>query len=293
MRFGGHETFVVREGWLYKGLDLLNKQPDRYVDPLVADWLGVGRNMAKSIKHWLTVTGLVMPPRRAADKDNEITQIGRLIMKYDKYMLDTATWWILHINLVTQSRDAIIWPWFFNAFSLERFDRTHCADQFLRYSEVNNLKSVNPKTVQKDLLCLLSSYGRPIPAEKQDPEDTKESPFRDLGLLVHFRDTDTYQIQRDRKDIPPEILLHLLSVTFGGHATDSGDAIVKVRDALTLPRSPGRVFALGSDGLVDLAESASEALGEESISIRSLAGERVIRFRPRTGFGWLEQYYQR
>jgi hypothetical protein len=51
MRFGGHETFAIREGWLHKGLMLLANHPARVDDNHVADWLGVGRNMGKSIKH--------------------------------------------------------------------------------------------------------------------------------------------------------------------------------------------------------------------------------------------------
>ena len=41
MRFGGHETFTIREGWLHKGLKLLTKNPDLLLDEYVADRLGV------------------------------------------------------------------------------------------------------------------------------------------------------------------------------------------------------------------------------------------------------------
>lgn len=57
MKFGGHETFPVREGWLHKGLKLVVEEPEKLVDEHVADWLGVGRNMAKSIRYWLQATG--------------------------------------------------------------------------------------------------------------------------------------------------------------------------------------------------------------------------------------------
>ena len=53
MRFGGHETFPVREGWLHKGLKLVVEEPGKLTGEHVADWLGVGRNMAKSIRYWL------------------------------------------------------------------------------------------------------------------------------------------------------------------------------------------------------------------------------------------------
>ena len=61
MRFGGHETFAIREGWLHKGLRLLRDHPERLVAEEAADWLGVGRNMAKAIRHWLVATGLAAP----------------------------------------------------------------------------------------------------------------------------------------------------------------------------------------------------------------------------------------
>ncbi len=50
MRFGGHETFPIREGWLNKGLRLLVEDPIKMTDEYYADWLGVGRNMGKAIK---------------------------------------------------------------------------------------------------------------------------------------------------------------------------------------------------------------------------------------------------
>ena len=39
MRFGGHETFPVREGWLHKGLKLVAEEPDKLSHEHVADWL--------------------------------------------------------------------------------------------------------------------------------------------------------------------------------------------------------------------------------------------------------------
>ena len=56
MKFSGHETFAIREGWLHKGLKLLIEEPELLYDEYVADWLGVGKNMSRSIRHWLVVT---------------------------------------------------------------------------------------------------------------------------------------------------------------------------------------------------------------------------------------------
>ena len=63
MRFGGHETFAIREGWLARGLELLTTTPELLVDEFSEDHLGVGRNMAKAIRHWLVATGLAESTR--------------------------------------------------------------------------------------------------------------------------------------------------------------------------------------------------------------------------------------
>ena len=59
-RFSGHETFHCRHFWLKKGFDYASqstvfKSPD---SPAV---LGVGKNMVKSIEHWLRAFGLIDP----------------------------------------------------------------------------------------------------------------------------------------------------------------------------------------------------------------------------------------
>jgi hypothetical protein len=94
MKFSGHETFTIREGWLYKGMELVQNNPTLFKDNIpCADALGVGTNMAKSIKHWLQVTGLT---ESIATKPGELrfTDFGRLIWKYDPYFTDQGTWWL-------------------------------------------------------------------------------------------------------------------------------------------------------------------------------------------------------
>ena len=116
MRFGGHETFSVREGWLFKGLRMLIEDPDLLGDEFVADHLGVGRNMAKSIRHWLVATELAYRGEgRVHNKTPlRVTELGRLVNDHDPYFLEIGTWWALHANLVRNRDDAATWVWFFN-----------------------------------------------------------------------------------------------------------------------------------------------------------------------------------
>ena len=97
MRFGGHETFAIREGWLHKGLRLLNDDPELFTQDDVADHLGVGRNMAKSIRHWLQATQLAEPSREAVAGKRpllQMTDLGQAIWERDPYFLSDGTLWI-------------------------------------------------------------------------------------------------------------------------------------------------------------------------------------------------------
>ena len=49
-RFKGHESFILREGWLNKGLFEIEKNAKVFSENYGADELGVGPNMAKSIR---------------------------------------------------------------------------------------------------------------------------------------------------------------------------------------------------------------------------------------------------
>src|SRR4051794_14845156 len=100
MRFGGHETFPVRETWLSKGLRLVDSDSKAFDELLVADYLGVGANMAKAIRHWLRITGLI---DAGAKSSLAPTALGKLVLKQDPAMLRPATWWALHINVCSQA----------------------------------------------------------------------------------------------------------------------------------------------------------------------------------------------
>ena len=54
----GHESFVLRDGWLTKGLRAVENNPRVFSNNSGADALGVGTNMAKSIRYWMKTAGL-------------------------------------------------------------------------------------------------------------------------------------------------------------------------------------------------------------------------------------------
>jgi hypothetical protein len=299
---GGHETFWVREGWLHRGMRLVQENPKLYLQEDAADDLGVGSNMVKSIRHWLVATGLVEHSARqrgGAATDPKLTDLGKLILKRDEYLMEPGTWWALHINLVNSS-SAVTWGWFFNQFHAARFDRGKCLEQLRRHLQSTRSVKHSPRTLERDLACMLQTYTHEIPSfpkghPKNDPEDPRESPFVQLGLLTHFRESGIYTVHRGRKDIPPEMLGYcLMRSGLLGDAASLGKrefADLTLHDALYKKNGPGHVLCLDPEAVHELAMEANEALDGEFV-LQGLAGELAMKVQLLEPWQWLELHYE-
>lgn len=288
MRFGGHETFAVREGWLSKGLSLVKKDPDAFNDPFVSDRLGVGRNMAKSIFHWLTVTGLARKEGRS--RSLRMTEVGNVVFSHDPYFLSVGTWWALHVNLLLHEEDAVVWKVFFNSFPRERFDRAGCVEELRRHIALESKRLPSVKTLARDVSCMLASYATPLPPETGDPEEGNESPFRSLGLVTYLKESGIYRVNRGRRDIPPALLGYAISKAFlEDHGEEFSD--IGFSKAFASPGGPGRVLCLNIEGLSDIIDRAEEHLGSKLVHSRQLGGERFIRIKHLSASNWLKKYY--
>ena len=284
MRFSGHETFSVREGWLHKGLRMLIEEPDKLFHEHAADFLGVGSNMAKSIRHWLQATGLAVshPDQRGHLLQ---TEFADAVFKHDRYFVDTGTWWLLHINLISHPPYADTWYWFFNSFNLERFDRAVVAENLRQYIQLGNGRVLSIKTLERDVACLLSSYSRQIPTENTDPEEARDCPFRELGLMSYYRSSGYYQLHHVPKHIPPSVFGYCVAKGF----PDAGLGDIAIQRLIREPGGPGRAFVLTSESLY---ETLVELMKDyDNIRIRGHAGQRAIAIPQWKPIKWVAEYY--
>jgi len=285
MRFSGHETFCVREGWLHKGLDLLMNDPSKFYHEHAADYLGVGSNMAKSIRYWLQATGLVACSQDARGK-LVVTELGKVIYKYDPFLIETGTWWLLHINLVSRPIYADTWHWFFNSFNSERFDRPIVVENLRQFIQLGSGRQPSIKTLERDVTCLLASYSRDIPADNSDPEEARDCPFRDLGLLSYFRASGHYQLHHNAKPIDSCVFGYCVSKAY----EDVGQGDIAIQRLLREPGGPGCAFALTSESLYEtLVFVTSE---NNDIHIRGHAGQRAVSIQSRKPIEWVKAMYK-
>ena len=292
MKFSGHETFAIREGWLHKGLKLLIEDPELLYDEYVADWLGVGKNMSRSIRHWLVVTGLAERVTGNGRQSPLVeTELGQLIYERDLYFNESGTWWALHLNLVAPKTQVYTWQWFFNHFNLHRFDRSVCLESLRRHVLMSGVRSPRTSTLERDLACMLASYGRVIPVEHDDPEEARECPFVELGLMNHFRMSGYYQLHQGAKDVPPHLFGYALAQAFPDLTEGEGTVDIPLLQAARQPGGPGRAFVLTGESLFDLTSQVEATLGSREIQIAGLAGSRMIRVTKKKSLDWLRNYY--
>lgn len=295
MRFGGHQTFFIREGWLYKGLALLRKNPERLEDKHAADYLGVGRNMAQSIIHWMQACGLAERQISNGKKRSGPlvqTDFAKQVWKHDRYFVDEGTWWLIHINLASSNDFAATWNWFFNNFSHERFDRGECVEALIQWQAAESGRQQSPHTLERDVAVLLLSYATHVPPLEKDPEEEMDCPLRDLGLLYNYRYSGFFQLRRQKREIPNEIMMYALNKSLQAATEAEGMVERRVLDVIRAQCSPTRLFLMSNDDFYESLAAIEKESNAEWIELRGLAGERMVRMDLKPdALAWAAKYY--
>lgn len=295
MKYGGHQTFPIREGWLAKALELIENEPsvfmNNYDKPAA---LGVGSNMAKSIEHWLVATGLAYKygtkESRELNQKYELTNLGKVIVSFDPYFTMKETWWIIHLNLVRDPQNAATWDWFFNEFNETRFAKSEVISRIKQREEQFSGKTPSDTTLERDVACFLNTYAEPVPRENKDPEEDLGCPLHELKLMSHLRSSATYEIHRQARKIPPELLLYSIIRTLedDDHGTDfTFSWLSKQRSG------PLQIFMLTTEGLFEQVMGLEREGSFCDFKIRDLAGDRQIVLTKPEKSKLLENMYER
>jgi hypothetical protein len=295
MRFSGHETFAIREGWLFKGLNALLTEPGFFNEKHPSDLLGVGSNMGKSIKHWLLSSGLAnreVGSGRKRGAEILVSDFGRLVYEHDPYFNSLGTWCFVHTNLVNSEETTAGWKWFFNHFPETDFVRSDALEQFRRWAKYRASRQPSAATLQKDLNCYLSSYAKKVPPELSEAEEATDCPLWELGLLSYYRGSQHFRVNRSAKMIPQHALGYALSVSQPEMDDSRSDREITFEDAASLVGGPGRTFLMGASALFESAEQAVHADSEGPIRIGSQAGQRTIIFPSMQPREWVRGYYE-
>ena len=287
LSFSGHESFVCKHFWLRKAFDFVNAE-GAFKDEQAVVFLGVGKNMVSSIRHWGKAFSILSDLDKPTDLANYLFgSKGR-----DPYLEDSGSLWLLHYHLVA-TRRASIYNLVFNEFRKERIDFEK--DQLLSFLKRKCDEydiSFNAKTVQNDIAVFLRTYLRPEKTDKVEVEDSFASLLIGLDLVHHFKHrnldgdlVDTFRIEpADRPELPAEIVLYSILEAYPSSMS------ISFRSLLSDHNAPGSVFCLTPDGLmVKIQEIVSSFPG---ISFSETAGNLMLQIRTRPKqFKVLDSYY--
>lgn len=186
MKFRAHDTFFIRKGWLSKGMKAVKDRPDIFVtkeeNPM--DVLGLGANMVKSLRYWLTATGLTEEKIENRRHIQALTEFGEYVIENDRYIEELGTLYLIHYKLASNKDEATAWYYFFNEFNMTEFTRDDFAQSLQNYVSMHG-ESVAFRSVSDDFACILNTYISRYKVNQQhiSPENNISCPLSDLGLI--------------------------------------------------------------------------------------------------------------
>ncbi|BDW98408.1 DUF4007 family protein [Maricaulis maris] len=246
--FSGHETFPLRYGWLKKACDAAARS-DEDADVFNSDeaiaYFGVGRNMVSALKFWGLATGVLS--QASARSAVELSPLGDAIFgKHgcDPYTEHPSTLWALHWNLCSPATRTT-WHWTLNYLSHPTFEREQVVERIFKLAKQCGWPRVAKGTIKRDVECFLRSYT----AKHSSGDDPLESPFVELGLIQSIGKRDGFRLNVGRKPSLEDGVFAYAVSDFWGRSTEANT--INFESLAYEPGSPGRVFRLEEDDLVE------------------------------------------
>lgn len=280
MKFRGHETFFIRKGWLYKGMSNVVQEPGVFqgVAGNPMDVLGIGANMVKALRYWLTTTQLTSEPR-VGKKNQTLTELGEIIFDNDAYMEEIGSIWLVHYMLAINKNDATSWYIFFNEFNKTEFNVEDFHSALVKYVRMEDGTVPSDRAIEDDFTCLMNTYvprARLNPA-KVHPENNIDCPLGELGLVdVIDKRKGVYKKSVPKLDMIPQLIL--LSAIIN---SSNGEKEIRISSLQNDKLQIGKIFNLDSITLIN-ALYRLETTG--LIKVIRTAGLDIIRIETDMSF---------
>lgn len=292
LSFSGHETFVLRYGWLKKAYDAILKDPSVFGRDDAIITLGVGRNMVRSIRHWALASGVLEEELHTRGLRLQPSSFGNFLFGstgHDPYLEDIGSIWLIHWRICANERRSTSWTWTFNLLRSTEFTIAGVLSVIQKELEKRSVKVPPISTLKRDVDCCVRSYAPGESLKKTIIEDTLDSPLVELRL-VSRTNSDLLKFNRGPQiSLRDEIFTHTL--------IDFWDRKAPARESLSFNEiaygvgSPGSVFKIDEDSLATRLEKLEWVSGG-SLVYADVAGlKQVYRRAAVNKEEILESYY--
>jgi hypothetical protein len=277
--FSGHETFVLRSNWLKKAYDVLSETPDLFYHQDAFALLGVGKNMAQSIRFWGRGGGVF--ERAAQNNGHVITQLGHALLAndgWDPFLVSPASHWLLHWQIAARPEAAFTWFYTFNLLKGGEFTAAQLAHQIQSAVADHGYRVPSDQTINRDIACMLNCYCRPSARQLATAaEDLLLCPLLDLDIVQALPGQHIYRLASGpQTELPDALVAYAIAQMLRGTQRKT----IAFSDLAYAPFSPGRVFRLEADALLSRLNYLREitdgrAYYSEQAGIRQVAWDSV------------------
>lgn len=278
--FSGHETFALRGNWLKKAFDLLQSTPDLFFRQDAFVLLGVGKNMAQSIRFWGRACGIF--DKTVTGREHIISQLGHDLLDddgWDPYLVTPTARWLLHWQIVSRPEVSFTWFYVFNLLRGGDFSIPFLAQEIIDFVGRQGVRQPSETTMHRDIECLVNSYT--APETTTITEDTLACPLLSLGLMNVLPLQQRYRLSLG---VRPNLALELVAVTIIEHLQKHNRQTISFSELAYAPRSPGRVFRLDEDTLLSYVTRLHEVTNSE-LYYSDQAGIRQVAWENPTNGG--------
>ncbi|WP_412987669.1 DUF4007 family protein [Pontimicrobium sp. IMCC45349] len=288
LRFSGHDTFHCKEQWLLKGVQLVENKGFAFLRTEDAiSSLGVGKNMVRSIQHWLRAFELV-------DEKGCLTDFSKLLLtnkEFDPYLENDASLWLLQYHICENHYASIyklIYCDYFSDKALYEFSEYQISKFVNSKLRLNEQKEIAQKTLEADFKVFIRTYLSQTKNYKT-VEDDFNVPLVSLNLVEDTgRENDkgqnVYRLNKGNHNIPLEIIAYCLLDKFSEEVSVSFDLI---------SRTIGSYLCVSNDWLDYLLNQLATEFKE--FVYKNDAGVRQIQIKSRNKnnlkIKMLEKYY--
>jgi len=275
--FGGHEKFVLRQGWLRKGFEAVSSDPLVFTREEALVILGVGKNMVRSIRHWCLATGLVeeVHGTRIAHP-LRVSPLGRNLLSdngWDPYLENSGTLWLLHWQLASNYTRSMVWALTFSSYLAEEFTKRDLIKYISGQFERSGIRTTEG-TIEREVDCCLRTY---VPAQTRQTgnlEETLDCPLNELSLIRFTPEESIYRFNTGPKPTLSSYIFGYTLLSFLSMHLHSRRTIA-IDECLYPIGSPGQVFKLDEYSVMEYLEALESQMGGW-MSIQETAGLRQI-----------------
>lgn len=171
-----HESFSIREGWLVKGIKTVIDNPRVFSSQSATEILGIGSNMVKALKYWLIATRIIDD----SSKNVQLTEFGLLLNKYDEYLDDDFSWWMIHIMMGLNIDEFYTLNMFLNKCTMQTFSKEDLFDVISKRFTSKNM-IFNEKILVDEINMIIKTYC--VDDKIDNPENNFACPLSNLELI--------------------------------------------------------------------------------------------------------------